>query len=377
MRHRKSIAEINLKNLKHNFELIQKISSHRKFICPMIKANAYGHGAVEVSKALIEQGTKALGVALIEEAIQLRENQIGTEILVFTTFDKASCDAIMSYKITPVLSQFEELENLKSRLSKNSQQKIHLKFNTGMNRLGFELSEVSKIKNFLDSNQNFKLDGICTHLINGDDIQQDEGFSKSQLEKIFEVSENFKSYPHHLHALNSSALVSSSAQKPPDLQVASLGARPGIALYGGVHPSASLDFRPVMQLKSEVVLLHEVKRGETVSYGGQFKTKRDSLIGVVPFGYGDGYFRSLSNQSEVLCHGHHVPVVGTVCMDYFMIDLTEFRNAENFMIGDEVMLFGQQKNNQILAGDLAKKVGTISYEVFTRVGERVPRIFIR
>ena len=377
MSHRKSLAEINLKNLKHNFALIQKISPLRNFICPMVKANAYGHGAVEISKVLLELGVTYLGVGLIEEAIQLREQQIKSQILVFGIFDEASGDAINDYQMTPVLSNFAELQILKKKVRAHSRQKIHLKFNTGMNRLGFELTQVDELRNFLASNKNFELEGICTHFVQGEDIHRQEGQSMQQLQKIFAVSEKFKQHPHYLHALNSSALISSTAHDILDERVSALGARPGIALYGDLPEVKTLDLRPVMKLKSEIILLHQVKAGESVSYGGEFKIKKDSLIGVVPFGYADGYFRSLSNLGEVLCHGHLVPVVGTVCMDYLMIDLTAIGNLENIQLGDEVVLFGKQKNKQILASDLAKKVGTISYEVFTRVSERVPRIFIR
>jgi alanine racemase len=240
-----------------------------------------------------------------------------------------------------------------------------------MNRLGFECSEADRIRKFLGAHSNFQLSGICTHFLNGDDLWSEDGFSKRQFEKISEISKKFENYPHQLHALNSSALLSSAQD------FAKLGVRPGVSLYGGIAPTRELDFRPVMSVKSELVLFHEVKAGETVSYGANFKTQRDSLIGVVPFGYADGYFRQLGNQSEVLCHGHLVPVVGTVCMDYLMLDLTELKSLQNLKIGDEVVLFGSQRNKQILASDLAKKVGTISYEVFTRVSERVPRVFIR
>ncbi len=371
MRHRNSFAEIHLTNLAYNFKLIQKLSSQRQFICPMVKANAYGHGAVEVSKTLIGLGVQALGVAMIEEAVQLREQNIQCEILVYGLFHEASASALQEYRITPVLSHFGELEILKKYSKKDTKQKIHLKFNTGMNRLGFECSEAERIKSFLEAHPNIQLSGICTHFLNGEDLRNVDGYSRLQLEKIKQVSKLFEAYPHHLHALNSSALMSSPAEFP------NLGARPGISLYGGVAPTPELDFRPVMTVKSELALFHQVKAGENVSYGAHFQTKRDSLIGVVPFGYADGYFRQLSHQSEVLCHGQLVPIVGTVCMDYLMIDLTDLKAHQKFNLGDEVVLFGSQRNRQILASDLAKKVGTISYEVFTRISERVPRVFIR
>ncbi len=383
MVHRPSFAEINLSNLKHNAELMYEVAGQPKFFCPMVKANAYGHGAIHVSKTLLQTHLSHLGVGLIEEAVHLRENQIEAPLLFFGLFDSQSSKALIKNKITPVISAYEELEILRKELSANQKIKIHLKFNTGMNRLGLEISEIPKLRKFLDENKNFDLEGTCTHLLVGEDAGSD-GDSFKQLEKFFEADKSFQDKIHFRHALNSSAAANLYLREkhllksvPPSVR--DLGARPGISLYGGevaTQEVGKLDLRPVMSLKSKLAMLHKVKKGEVVSYGGRWRAPVDSLVGVVPIGYADGYFRNLTNSGEVLCHGFKVPVVGTVCMDYFMIDLTAIVPQNKIEIGDEVVLFGKQKDKQILASDLAKKVGTISYEVLARISERVPRIYI-
>ncbi len=386
MSHRQSFAEVNLAHLKHNSDLIYEISGRPTFFCPMVKANAYGHGDVQVAQALLGSKVSHLGVGLVEEAIRLRENKIRVPLLSFGMFDPGSCSAIIENDIIPVISDLPELEYLNEKLSKlpNRKFKIHLKFNTGMNRLGADISDAERILRFLRDNRKFQLEGICTHFLNGEDAGDPEGQSAVQLKKFFEVDEKFREFPHFVHALNSSAAVNFFLRKKNNkvtepARFAELGVRPGISLYGAqvtTQEVGSLDLRPVMSLKSKIALLHSVHKGEVVSYGARWKAEKDSLIGVVPIGYADGYYRNLSNSGEVLCHGSKLPVIGTVCMDYFMIDLTSIAFHKKIQKGDEVILFGKQNDTQILASDLAKKVGTISYEVLARISGRVPRVYI-
>ena len=386
MSHRQSFAEVNLAHLKHNSELMYEISGRPKFFCPMVKANAYGHGDVQVAEALVGPKVSHLGVGLVEEAIRLRENNIRAPLLSFGMFDPVSCSAIIENDIIPVISDLPELEFLNEKLSKlpNRRLKIHLKFNTGMNRLGADISDADRILRFLRDNRKFQLEGICTHFLNGEDAGDPEGQSAVQLKKFFEVDEKFREFPHFIHALNSSAAANFFLRKKNNkvnmpTRFSELGVRPGISLYGGqvtTQESGRLDLRPVMSLKSKIALLHSVSKGEVVSYGARWKAEKDSLIGVVPIGYADGYYRNLSNSGEVLCHGSKLPVIGTVCMDYFMIDLTSIASHKKIQKGDEVILFGKQNDIQILASDLAQKVGTISYEVLARISGRVPRVYV-
>jgi alanine racemase len=386
MSHRQSFAEINLAHLKHNTDLMYQIAGTPKFFCPMVKANAYGHGDIQVANFLQLPYVSHLGVGLVEEAIRLRENKIKTPILSFGMFDPGSCESIIVNDITPVISDLPELEYLNSELSQYSNRslKIHLKFNTGMNRLGADVADADAILKFLRSHPQFHLEGICTHLLNGEDAGASDGDSALQLQKFFDVDEKFRELPHLIHAFNSSAAANIHLRKEnkkklsPD-RLSELGSRPGISIYGGqvsTQERGSLDLRPVMSLKSKIALLHKVTKGEVVSYGGRWRADKDTLIGVVPIGYADGYYRNLSNSGEVLCHGENLPVIGTVCMDYFMIDLTKIASRKKIQKGDEVILFGKQGDNQILASDLAQKVGTISYEVLARISGRVPRVYV-
>ncbi len=386
MSHRQSYAEINLTNLSHNTALIYEASGRPKFYCPMVKANAYGHGDIQVAMRLSNPEISHLGVGLVEEAIRLREHQITKPLISFGMFDPPSCEAIIASDIIPVVSDLAELEYLKESLTKfpNRRLKIHLKFNTGMNRLGAEIKDAGRILQFLRDHRNFHLESICTHLFNGEDAGDPQGESTRQLQKFFDVDEKFKELHHSVHCFNSSAAANIYFRKQNAKVVApsrlnEIGVRPGISIYGGQVSSqepGKLDLRPVMSLKSKLALLHSVKKGGVVSYGGKWRAERDSLVGVVPIGYADGYFRTLSGNGEVLCHGTKLPVLGTVCMDYFMIDLTSISSKFKIQKGDEVILFGKQNDTQILASDLAQKVGTISYEVLARISSRVPRVYI-
>ena len=382
--HRQSYAEINLSNLNYNAELIHKISNSPKFFCPMIKANAYGHGDFEIAKALLKTKMSHLGVGLIEEALSLRQKNITAPILVFGMFDSNSCAALIENNITPVISEFDKLEYLREKLPKSQRLKIHLKFNTGMNRLGIDLLQAKQVLKFLEENENFILEGICTHLFNAEDAGDPNGESFRQIHKFFQYSESFKNKAHYSHALTSSAIANlflraKHGKQNLPLEISDLGIRPGIALYGGevsTHEAGQLDLRPVMSLKSKLAKVQTVRKNEVISYGARWQAKSETVVGVVPLGYADGYFRGLTNVGEVLCHGAILPVVGTVCMDYFMVDLTSIANQVKVQIGDEVVLIGKQKDKQILASDLAKKVGTISYEILARISARVPRVYV-
>ncbi len=382
--HRQSFAEINLSHLKHNTNLVYKAANSPGFFCPMIKANAYGHGDFEVAKTLLDTKVGHLGVALVEEALSLREKEICGSILVFGGFGSRSCNDIISYDLTPVISDFAELEYLREKLLRSQKIKIHIKFNTGMSRLGFDPLKAALIRQFLDANRNIELEGVCTHLLSGEDAGSESGISEQQFQKLFAADAKFHGISHFIHALNSSAIFNlflrtKNAKIKSAAWPSELGARPGIAIYGGevlTQEQGKLDLRPVMSLKSKLTMLQAIRKDEVVSYGGHWRAAKDTLVGVVPVGYADGYFRNLTNVGEVLCHGALLPVIGTVCMDYFMIDLTPIVSQTRIQVGDEVVLIGKQKDKQILASDLARKVGTISYEVLTRISERVPRIYV-
>ncbi len=364
-------AEIRLSNLAHNFRFLRSCLKGSSFICPMIKAQAYGHGDIECAQALETAGAHDLGVSLVEEGIRLRQADIGGAIFVFGTFDREAISEVIKYNLTPVFSRWSDVRELEDQVTSGNSHAVHIKFNTGMNRLGFAQDEARDLAAFFKKSKALNLTGICTHLLNGEDAGARSGYSDKQITEFEEVCTHFEKNIV-VHALNSSALCSQS--------YSGLGARPGIALYGSMPTLLNplmLDLLPVMSLKSRIEHLQRLKKGEVVSYGGTWRAERDSIIGIVPVGYADGYPRSASNKSQMLVRGRRVGVAGIVCMDYTMLDLTDLHEDRPIVIGEEVVIFGRQGKEVYSADELAQAAGTISYEIFTRVSGRVPRIYLQ
>ena len=347
----------------------------------MVKANAYGHGDLEIAKHLEGIGIQTMGVSLIEEGILLREAGILSEILVFGIFDQEGAQAIVRHRLTPVLSIWSQIYDLEKVLT--SQIKVHLKFDTGMHRLGFLPMEAVKLQSHFQDSKKLKLGGVLTHLHSAEDASDFAGKSFSQLKQFKTICDHFLYFNPVFHSLNSAGLLNFSkhqGQVLPFSIPAAQGARPGLALYGLTPVPGFTQFKPVMSIRSQVVRYHQLSIGQTVSYGGTWRAQRESVIGVVPIGYADGYHRTLSNKSEVLFAGKKVSQVGNICMDFFMIDVTDVvkDKALSSFQNQEVTLFGyDREGNQLGAEDLAKRAGTISWEILTSVGERVPRIFER
>lgn len=382
---RHTFAEIHLDHIRHNIRVLKELVPDSSFFCPMVKSNGYGHGDREIVQALMEEGVQHVGVALVEEGVRLRKYGFDQlDILVFGVTGKDGEQAICKNDLTPVISSFHQLQEFNSLAkSLNKKLDIHLKFNTGMYRLGFEMDEVDAVVKELDSCNQLRLAGVCSHLSDGEDIVDAKGRSAAQIEKFQSLKEKFSDLTDCFHLLNSSGFLGGAAKGP---EVLSLGVRPGIAIYG-VDPVSPVDLRegwsqlsvelkPGMVLKSEVVKYHHVPKGSRVSYGGKWQAEKDSVIGVVPIGYADGYSRAFSNKGLMLFRGHRVPVVGTVCMDYVMIDLTGVLGDKLGSVGEEVVLFGSQEGAELTVSEVAKIAETIPYELLTCIGRRVPRQYI-
>ncbi len=401
--HRRTYAEIDLGRLETNFKALRSLAPQGAWICPMVKANAYGHGDVEVARTLSSCGASALGVGLVEEGLRLRQAGISSPLLLFGLFEEASVEAVLEHHLTPVISDWEQLEVIERHAE--GPVRVHLKFNTGMNRLGFAISEAQRLRAWLDSHRKVRLEGVGTHFVRGDDIDQASGFSNTQLRLFEQALLAFNGLTFQAHALNSSACQSLYAEPLLSSQqfARSLGLRLGLSIYGvsasghaelplagdnvsSTKPlrsqpgivTARLTLEPVLSFRSHLVMLHRVKVDDVVSYNAIWKAQRPSLIGVVPVGYADGYQRQFSNNAFVLCRGHRAPVAGAVCMDYFMIDLTDVVAATGEIFpGEEVILLGEQQGESVRAEELAARAGTITYEIFTRISDRVPRHFVR
>lgn len=383
--YRRTYAEINLNHLAHNVRLIQKAFPQNKFLCPMVKANAYGHGDARLGMFLETLGIRHMGVCLIEEGILLRKSGVKAEILVFRGFDDIGAQKIAEYGMTPVVSSWDHIEHLED-LETGTPIGIHLKFDTGMNRLGFRPEEAQKLFDRLWQNKKIRLKALVTHLFNGEDAMDDKGKSAEQLKTLNQLSQLFKPFNIFSHALNTAGILSamslqkSNAPAHHPLLLQNWGLRPGLMIYGyNPLPDKTIaDLKPVMTLKAQVNTYRRLKAGETVSYGGTWKAVRDSVIAVIPIGYADGYHRILSNKAQVLFAGKRVPVVGNVCMDYLMLDVTDVvQNSDLEKFKDqEAVLFGQAHGEFLSPEELATQAQSITWEMLTSVGERVPRVYI-
>ncbi|WP_413560058.1 alanine racemase [Bdellovibrio sp. HCB209] len=382
---RRTFAEINLDNLTHNIRVLQKAFPQR-FLCPMVKANAYGHGDVKLALHLEKLGIENLGVCLIEEGLLLRKNGVKANILVFRGFDKEGAKAIINNDMTAVVSSWDQIEALEQVA--DDKVRVHVKFDTGMNRLGFRVEEAQKVFDRLNNHAKIEVKALCTHLYIGENANELDQTSAHQLQKLNKVSEIFKSMNVFCHALNSSGILNLMQMQQDGvkdsthpLMLQNWGVRPGLMIYGYSslgRPDVG-DLKPVMTLKSVVNTYRQVKTGETVSYGAKWTAQRESVIAVVSIGYGDGYHRLLSNQTHVLFAGQRAPITGTVCMDYLMIDVTDIVAGKdlNSFKDKEVTLFGWDPEGHLLSADeIAKKAHSISYEMLTGVGERVPRVYV-
>jgi alanine racemase len=370
--YRRTWAEINLSNIENNVQNIVSKFPNGTFFCPMVKANGYGHGDVKVAQFLETLGVQHIGVCLIEEGLLLRQLGVITDILVFRGFDSRGARKMIENRLTPVVSTWEQFEILIAHKAKT---KIHIKFDTGMNRLGFEVSEVAEVLKRFKEQSHLQLEGVLTHLYQSDDGLNPNGETSEQVGRFLNVLEVFKNFSEHFHVLNSGGIVCKMAGATGVITQHNWGLRPGLLIYG-YNPVANtqFDFKPAMTLQSQTNLIRNVKKGEGVSYGHTWKAPRDSNIAVVPIGYADGWHRLLSNRGEVLWNGIKAPLIGNICMDYLMVDVTDLPTEKE----NEVIFFGKSKTGaEISAADVAEKAQTITWEMLTSIGERVPRIYNR
>ena len=367
--YRPTLVNIYLDNVVNNAKLLKSFAGPQSFFCPMIKALAYGHGDIQVANALDRAGFKTVGVALVEEGVRVRQGGFTGEILVFGPLSAQPGAVLDEFSLTPVLNRWADLESLRA----GTPRKVHLKFNTGMHRLGFAMDEANKVKERLLGSR-LKVVGVCSHLSHGDDGENANGQTRAQLKRLQEIATHFPGVI--LHCLNSSGLLSLKAANFSDLK--NWGVRPGIALYGLPSGQEVLEpgLKPVLEWKTKVVALQKVAKGQAVSYGGRWTAKVDSVIGIVPIGYADGYMRCHSNISEMLVCGQRAKVVGSVCMDYTLLDLTNAVDLCASLLYEEVVVIGQQGAQTITAGELAQNANTISYEIVTNISARNPRVFL-
>jgi len=362
-------AEIDLNTLSHNYRHLCRSARPGLDLLAVVKADAYGHGAVPVSRALAAAGAPLFAVASTTEGALLRAAGIEQPILVMGWIPPGEEGRLFEQQLTPYLFSLDDARRFHAAaVAAGKKLKFHLKVDTGMGRIGFAPDELGSVLPVLKSLDHLALDGVMSHCARADEPQSPlTGEQVSRFDAALQAVVTAGYNPRWRHLANSAALVRDIA---PECNLA----RPGIALYGG-QPLDSVDpqLRPVMSVRAPVVQLREVASGTGLSYGHTVVTGRPTRVAIVAFGYADGYNRLLSGQGEALLHGRRVPVLGRVCMDWTLFDVTDVPEAR---VGDHLTLLGSDGAGNLLpAEEWAAKVGSISYEVFCNIGKRVPRVF--
>jgi len=340
-------------------------------VLAVVKAAAYGHGAAEVSRRLLRLGADMLGVALVEEGKELREAGFDAPILVMGALFPEQCEELVSLRLTPAvfdLSFARTLDETARRLKTTTS--VHVKIDTGMGRIGVAPEKAAGMIEELRSLGAVEVQGLMTHFADAD--LRNKLFAERQMERFEGLLKTLGARGIHIplvHAANSAAVL--------DFERALFTmVRPGLMLYGYdplEQGNAGAGLRPVLSLTTRIAFVKRVPSGVPISYGRTFVTKRESIIATLPIGYADGYSRALSNRGAALVRGVRAPLVGRVCMDMCMIDVTD---VPGVTAGDEVVLIGSQGNDRITADDIAALTGTISYEVLCAISSRVPRIYL-
>lgn len=365
-----TVATVDLSALAHNLNEVRRRIESSCQIIAVVKADAYGHGAVPVAKTLESLAVARFGVATLDEGIALREAGIRSSILLMGALFPDQLTDVIAHDLTPVLYEQALAEEIAEHTKGRSvPYPVHLKIETGMGRLGLEPEEVAALLESPAFRGPLQAEGLMTHLADSDNA--DPAYTAAQLERFRAVIRYMQAKKLSLpliHVANSGAILGH-----PESRFTAV--RPGIMLYGyhtAMHVNPAPELQPVLSLTTKVAQVRKLKPGESTSYSRTYVVRRPSRIAVLPLGYADGYSRLLSNKGEVLINGKRAPVVGRVCMDMTMVDVTDVPGVST---GTDVTVIGRQENQQITASDLAAWQGTISYEVLCRIGQRVMRVY--
>lgn len=373
-------AEINLDAIEHNIKAIRRYVNADTQILGIVKADAYGHGFLEVARTLLENGADALAVACIDEAVQLRRCTFDCPILILGHTSTDEAETLVKEDVMPACFDIELARAISNAAVKqNKTAKIHIKIDTGMGRVGYRyaddkeaneksIAEILKIAAL----PSIEIYGIFTHFSVADD--DDDEYTFLQYNRFCEICDRLKQNGLDIpirHCCNSAALI-----RFPSMHLDMV--RPGIILYG-LNPSEYVDtsalaLKPAMSFKARITNLKTIEKGSSISYGRSFITECESRIATIPVGYADGYSRVLSGRVQVIAGGKLCNLVGNICMDQCMIDVT---SVNNIAVGDEVILFGEGDDIELPVESLAEKMGTINYEILCMIGKRIPRIYTK
>ncbi|MFQ5963729.1 MAG: alanine racemase [Candidatus Scalinduaceae bacterium] len=363
--------EINLDDVAHNLRVIKEKTGNNTKILAIVKADAYGHGIVKVSKVLVKNGVDMLGVAFHEEGIKLRDNNLNIPILLFNPVLPEQIEDVLKYSLVLTVCNLNTAKEL-SQIAKGSRRsiKVHVEVDTGMGGAGVHHDEALSLIKALLLIDNLTIEGIFTHFHSSD--EKDKSFTHEQnkiFKKVLKQLEEEKIYVPLVHAANSAAILDI-----PDSYFNMV--RPGLILYGifpSNYVSKNIDLKPVMSFKTRIINIKHLDTGSTVGYGRTFKISKPTKVATIPVGYRDGYSRNFSNLGKALIDGKRVSIIGRVCMDRCFIDVT---NLPDVNIGSEVVLYGKQKNETISVESAAELINTIPYEVVCNIGRNVPKKYI-
>ena len=369
-------VEISLSKLRRNVQRVRKLADARK-VMAVVKADAYGHGAVRIAKGLAECAVDWFGVATVEEALELREAGIEQPILLLGGLYMSDPAHLVEYRLTPSVSSTARLDTYAECARRYKQPiEFHLKIDTGMGRLGLPRDRVASFLEHYRQVEGLRLSGFFTHLASAEDLVASQ--SEEQIARFGAALSELRGVgiePEWLHVSNSAALLA-GLDVPENL------VRVGALLFGycvpfvappGREPNALAEFEPILTFKSRIVYLKDVPTGTPLGYGGAYHTRRLSRIATVPVGYADGLSRGLSNRGRAIVRDRYTRIVGNISMDLTLVDVTDAPGAD---IGDEVLLLGASDHCSITAVETARELSTVPYEILCSIGKRVPRIYV-
>ncbi|MBA7539942.1 Alanine racemase 1 [subsurface metagenome] len=365
----KTWAEIDLAAIRFNIINIQKKLGKHIELMAIVKCNAYGHGAIEVSRQALNLGVKALGVSSLYEGIELRDIFRDVPIIVLSSGMSGQAEEFIEYNLSPVVCTWQMTNALADAARKRgTRAKVHIKIDTGMGRIGVWHERADEFTRQVHKMPDIEIEGICSHFATSD--EQNLDFAKQQFDWFNRCLEKIKDLPISFkHISNTGAIF--------NLPEAHLNmVRPGLSIYG-VSPSEYVKgtekLRPALSLKTKIAFLKTIPKGRTLSYARTYKTEKEMKVATLPVGYGDGYPLSLSNKGYVLIRGKKARILGAVTMDQIMVDVTDMKDVKT---EDIAVLIGKQGNEEIIATEIASMAGTIPYEIFTSINKRVQRVYL-
>ena len=369
--HRPTWVEVDLSALRHNILAIKKWVGPQIKILGIVKADAYGHGDDEVSRVLLNNGVEMLGIAILEEGIQLRNKGIKASLLLLGGIFEDQIDAVIQYDLTPTVYDLSLADVLSKKAKKlDKVLKIHVYVDTGMGSIGVKYNKAVEFVKSLQDMKNLFIEGIYTHCACSD--EKDSAFTNLQIQRfrdlLITLDANKVCIPLR-HMANSGAIIGYPGSYFDMV-------RPGLSLYG-LYPSEEvsrdINIRPIMSFKTRITHIKDMESGDTVGYGRSYRITKPTRVATLPLGYDDGYSRLLSNRGEVIIRGTKAPIIGRVCMDQCFVDVTHIADVS---VGDEVVLYGSQGQESISIESVARQANTIPYEVTCSISKRVPRIYL-